>query len=113
MGIGPVFDCPNELAERLPAIFAEDNIRVECVPDGGCTGIGTELQFRRRLGRINGYKRNRDGRTLIWLTFPRAHSLNPLLWYFDFSLSKSIEQRLQHAGAIRTYWTEFGDATAP
>lgn len=112
MGIGPVFDCPDELAERLPGILAKDNIRVERVADAKSKDIGVELLFRRRLGRITGYRRDRLGRALVWLTFTKSHSLNPLFWYFDFALSKDIERRLQAAGAVRIDWRAFGDAVA-
>lgn len=91
MSIGPVFELSDDLATGLRSAVERDRIQVE--------HSGDRLIFRRRLSCVTGVLYKCDGRNLLWLTFPKAHAFNPLLWPFDFLLVNSIERMLSRAGA--------------
>lgn len=69
------------------------------------------VQFRRNIARIDGRKRLCNDRCLIWLTFPRTHAFNPLLWWFNFALLKRIRLTLRRHGAAESDFTKFMDAS--
>lgn len=85
----------------MSSIAASQGIRLEIV-DKGDEGesIGRYI-FRSNLGKIEGRRHTTDGVCRVWLTFPRTHAFNPLMWMFDFRLSSRIEQMLQAVGARR------------
>jgi hypothetical protein len=104
MGIGPVFDCPERLIGDLEPLFAQEKI--------GVTRAALALPkphvlFCKGLARIVAFQQSRNDRTLLWLTFPKAHAFNPLFWYFDFSLSDRIGRILLRSGAMPLNWQEF------
>ena len=102
MGIGPVLDCPKELTARFAAVLQPEGIAVTDSPCG--------VQFRRNIARIDGKKHLFNDRCLVWLTFPRAHAFNPLLWWFDLALCKRIHLALRRHGAAESDFTTFMDA---
>lgn len=91
MSIGPVLEIPDDLTNRLPSALENDRIRVEHSDE--C------FIFRKRLAAMKARLIYRDGRTLLWLTFPKTHAFNPLFWPLDFSLSNRIERTLKREGA--------------
>jgi hypothetical protein len=101
MAIGTILDCSTDVEERLPTILAAQQIRVR--------RVGESLTFQRWIGRIDCLPRQRNGRTLLWLTVPKAHAFNPFFWYFDFALSKRIERVLRGNGASVSDWETFAE----
>lgn len=108
MGIGPVFECPENLLERLPELCVTRNVRVELVKHVKVTAHArayvTYCIFKGRLGRIHGRLSSGGQARKMWLTFPRAYALNPLLWPLNLRLSKRIEGLLAENGARRCSW---------
>ena len=108
MSIGPVFECPDHLLERLPEFCATRSIRVEKLKDVEKTAdVHTYVIyciFKSRLGRIHGRLSGGSQARKIWLTFPRAYALNPLLWPVNFRLSDKIQGLLVENGALRCHW---------
>jgi hypothetical protein len=96
MSIGPILEIPDDLTNRLRSTLESECIRVEHSDE--C------FIFRKRLAALNGRLVHRDGRTLLWLTFPKAHALNPLFWPLDFSLSNRVERVLKREGARSVEW---------
>jgi len=70
---------------------------------------GESFRFQRGVARIDGLARHRDGRTLLWLSFPKSHAFNPFIWYFDFALSKQLTAVLLGNGAAISDWPTFAD----
>ena len=109
MGIGPVFECPDKLLERLPELCSRRSVRVEMVKDIDVTAHARTFViyciFKSRLGRIHGRLGGGQARRM-WLTFPRAYALNPLLWPVNFRLSRRIEELLVENGARRCNWKD-------
>jgi hypothetical protein len=95
------FHCPAEVVSRISSIAASKGIALEIADetDEG-ESVGRYI-FRRHLGRIEGRRRAANGGCPVWLTFPRSHAFNPLLWMFDFRLSSRIERMFQEVGARR------------
>ena len=107
MSIGPVFDCSPELSARLADVLAAERVHVGMTRDSSSCG-GTALTFRRGLmARIKALRQVRDGRVLLWLVSTKAHALNPLFWYFDITLTKSIARTLEQNGAKRIEWEDW------
>jgi hypothetical protein len=108
MGIGPVFECPDNLLERLPELCVTRNVRVQMVEDMEVTADAAAYViyciFKGRLGRIHGRLSGEGQGRKMWLTFPRAYALNPLLWPVNFRLSKRIQELLAENGARRSSW---------
>ena len=108
MGIGPVLDCPKELNQNLSSLMAFEHIKTKRLPVVS-PEITAYVHFRRGLARIVGRLRDRDGRTLMWLTAPGTHAFNPLFWYFDHRLLQQVEEVLVRNGARQTDFGEFVD----
>jgi hypothetical protein len=110
MGMGPVFECPDNLLERLPEVCAARSVRVEMVKEIEITANAHPYViyciFKGRLGRIDGRLSSGGQARKMWLTFPRAYALNPLLWPVNFRLSKRIEGLLAENGARRCNWDD-------
>lgn len=109
MGIGPVFECPESLVERLPAICRDLRLSVEILGTGGRDvgrGYMNYCVFGSWLGRIDGRLSVCDKVHRIWLIFPKSHVLNPLLWPVSFRLVRRIEALLVDHGALRCDWEE-------
>jgi hypothetical protein len=105
MSLGPVFELPNALASHLQEAAATKGIRVES-PGSQAQGTFPGLyMFRRGMARIWGRWRTSGDSCQIWLTFPRSHAFNPLLWLFDFYLMRRVEQMLGYLGAHRINWS--------
>ena len=98
--IGPVLDCPTELREQFATVLQSEGIAVTDLPDG--------VQFQSNVARVEGKTRLSNDRCLVWLTFPKSHALNPLLWCFDFALCKRICRALRRHGAAEAEWAAFG-----
>jgi hypothetical protein len=96
MSIGPVLEISEDLVNRLRSVLESERIRVDDSDE--------YLIFRTRLAAINGRLIHRDGRTLLWLTFPKAHAFNPLFWPLDFSVSNRVERTLKREGARSVEW---------
>ncbi len=100
MGIGPVFELSASVSERLVAILAQEKVRVvELSSD--------RVLFRRGLACVVGDRVKDADKTLIWLTSPKSHAVNPFFWVFDFRLNTQIGKRLISSGAKRIAWDEF------
>lgn len=108
MGIGPVLECPDNLLESLPELCVTRSVRVEMVKETAVTARADTYAlyciFKGRLGRIHGRLSVGASITKMWLTFPRAYALNPLLWLVNFYLSRKIEGLLVENGARRCSW---------
>src|SRR5271165_5293158 len=75
MAIGPVFECPYEMANSFEAVFAEQHIRVEGLnTPTNSAGFMKAFRFRGRLGSITGNQLNFEHHVLLWLTFPKYHA---------------------------------------
>jgi len=108
MGIGPVLDCSKELNKNLSSLMALEHIKTERLPVVS-PAITAMCIFRRGIARIVGRLRDRDGRTLVWLTTPGTHAFNPLFWYFDHRLLQQVEAVLVRNGAQRADFGEFAE----
>jgi hypothetical protein len=108
MAIGPVFECPENLLERLSELCVTRGVRVEMARETAVRAhphtYASYCVFRGRLSRIHGRLSGGGQARKMWLTFPRAYALNPLLWPFNFRLSKRIEGLLAENGARRCSW---------
>lgn len=108
MGIGPVFECPDDLLERLPEVCVTRRVRVEMANEIETTVNAHPYviycTFKGRLGRIHGRLTVGGQARKMWLTFPRAYALNPLLWPVNFHLSNRIQALLAENGARRFSW---------
>jgi hypothetical protein len=108
MAIGPVFECPDNLLERLPELCVTRKVRVEIVKNKEtmphAPTYAAYCVFKGSLGRIHGRLSGGGQARRMWLTFPRAYALNPPLWPFSFRLSKRIERLLAENGARRCNW---------
>jgi hypothetical protein len=110
MAMGPVFECPYEIANSFEAAFAAQHIRVEGLNTSTTSANRMKaFRFRGRLGSITGNQLNCEHHVLLWLTFPKYRGLNPLAWPFDHSLLNRIERVLVNRGAIRRNWEVFGE----
>lgn len=110
MGMRPVFECPDNLLERLPEVCAARSVRVEMVKE---VDVATRARpyviycaFKWRLGRIRGGLSHGGKARRMWLTTPGAHAINPLLWPVDLRLTKKIERLLVENGARRCSWDD-------
>jgi hypothetical protein len=109
MGLGPIFECPENLVERLPKICRDHGLSIEIFGSGGKgSGKGTARYcvVGSWLGRINGNLSGLGKVQRIWLTLPRSHAFNPLLWPINFRLLRRIEALLVGHGAFRCAWQE-------
>jgi hypothetical protein len=108
MAIGPVFECPDNLLERLPELCVTSSVRVQMVKDMEIKAHAHPYViyciFKGRLGRIHGRLSGEGQARKMWLTFPRAYALNPLLWPVNFRLSNRIQRLLVENGARRCRW---------
>lgn len=108
MGIGPVLECPDDLLDRLPEVCLTRDVRVEIVKDTEARGQADRYLmhciFKSRLGRVHGRLSDGNQPRKMWLTFPRAYALNPLLWPVNFRLSNKIQALLVESGARRCTW---------
>ena len=104
MSIGPFLELPNTAASRLREVAASKGIRVRVeTPESRAAELYPGLYiFCSLLGRIQGHWRTSGEVCLFWLTFPRSHAFIPLLWPFDFYLSRRVEQMLLELGARRS-----------
>jgi hypothetical protein len=107
LSIGPTFECPVSLVERLPEISASHKIRMEIVNPEQRDALAVYCVFKSRCGRIDARLSVGDKRTRIWLTFPRTYALNPLLWPLNFRLIRRIEHMLLHNSARRCDWSKY------
>jgi|SRR5689334_11413877 len=101
MAIGTILDCSADVEGRFSTILSAHQIRVE--------RIGETITFQRGIARIDGLSRIRNGRTLVWLRFPKAHAFNPFFWYFDSALEKRIARVFRRNGAAISDWATFAD----
>ena len=108
MSIGPIFELPAEVVPRISSIAVSKGIRFEIADKVEGESIGRYI-FRSHLGRIEGRRHTTDGVCRVWLTFPRTHAFNPLMWMLDFRLSSRIEQMLQEVGARRCDFSQLLD----
>lgn len=93
MGL-PTYNCPEDLAERIPAVLSEHGIRVKprTVPK-----YRHAYRIRRRLGTVDfsGFV-EKEGDPY---TFHLTCGSNPLFWFFDIRLLSRIERILLSHGA--------------
>ena len=104
MSIGPVLECPSGLDGRIPELAHSRGIRVEVLDIPESSGFVGQYVFRTRFGRIVGRRHFKQNVCRIWLTFPREHAFNPLLWMADFALSQRVERLLLEGGAHPCRW---------
>lgn len=109
MSIGPTFECPISLVKRLPEISASRKIEVEIVNPHPRDALAVYCVFKGCCGRVDGRVSVDNEPARIWLTFPRAYALNPLLWPFNFRLIRRIGQMLLDNSAQRCDWREDKD----
>ena len=99
MSMGPILECPDGLASRMPELAQSAGIRVEVPHMAEPGGAVRQYVFRTRFARIVGRLCYEKNVCRIWLTFPKEHALNPLFWMADFTLSGRIERMLLEQGA--------------
>jgi len=106
MSIGPTFECPASLIQQLPTLADLQNIRVKIV-DAKSDALAVYCVFSAAFGRINGHLNANDGLPRLWLTYPRAYALNPLLWPLNFHLIRKIEAFLVNNNAKPCDWKTY------
>jgi hypothetical protein len=104
LAIGPTFECPASLVRQLPVLAASQNIQVEIVDRREPDALAVYCVFKGSCGRIDGHLNVKGAVPRLWLTFPRAYALNPLLWPLNFHLIRKIEQFLVNNNARRCDW---------
>ena len=108
MSIGPTFECPASVVQQLPTLAASQNIQV-MIMDAEPDALAIYCEFRAAFGRINGHLNAQGAVPRLWLTFPRAHAFNPLLWPLNFRLIRRVEKFLLNNNARRCDWNRSAD----
>jgi len=104
MAIGPTFECTASLLQELPLLAASHNIRMEIVDAQESDALAVYCVFKGHCGRVEGHLNIRGQMPRMWLTFPRAYALNPLLWPLNFHLIRKVEKILVTNNAKRCDW---------
>jgi hypothetical protein len=55
--------------------------------------------FRSDLGKIEGRRHTTDRVRRVWLTFPRTHAFNRLMWMFDIPPIKPLQADVKRGGS--------------
>jgi hypothetical protein len=92
LSIGPTFECPASLVQQLPVLASSQNIRVNIVHHTEPDARTVYCVFKAAFGRIDGHLNVKEAILRLWLTFPRAYALNPLLWPLSFHLIRKVER---------------------
>jgi hypothetical protein len=96
MGL-PTYNCPEDLAESVPATLTPHGIRVMPHSASGCRHA---YIFRRGLGTVKfGEFVEKEGGPH---TFRLVCGSNPLFWFFDMRLLSRVERVLLSHGA--SHW---------
>src|SRR5262245_10283617 len=103
MGMGPTFNCTEEVFDALPSLLQQYQIR--CKEIGPMRISSPSLRLRRRLGTVDCTVYRKAKVVWIWLTCGR----NPLFWWFDFRLSGEVERLLVERGAVRCESEDYFD----
>jgi hypothetical protein len=61
---------------------------------------------------IDGHLNVKGAIPRLWLTFPRAYALNPLLWPLSFHLIQKVERLLLSNNAQRCDWKTYFEGRA-
>lgn len=96
MGIGPVLELPDDLADSMRSALAEKGVRTQ--------GSNGRLTFRLGLAAIHGSLADHEGRHLLWLTSPKLHAFITVFWPFDLFLTDRIQRTLIQHGALCVEW---------
>jgi hypothetical protein len=105
MSIGPILECPEALASKIPALASSVGVRVEVLDELKLGEWNVRYVFKTRFGRILGRRKSANGLSRLWLTFPREHAFNPVFWFSDFRLLNRVKHVLLDHGAQSCDWS--------
>jgi hypothetical protein len=97
-GISPVFEVPAEAVSWMSSIAASKGSGWKSVDEREGESIGRYI-FRSDLGKIEGRRHTTDRVRRVWLTFPRTHAFNRLMWMFDIPPIKPLQADVKGGGS--------------